>query len=119
MSYKLKDLLDHINVSLKLSTDIEVRAALKIIEEVQDFTSDERDVIRAAYKNGPLYDGDLPSKKANSTLCNLRYMSKVIVKSEEGYNALTYKGFTAYKILTYLENIEKSQKVESDTNIKG
>ena len=109
MTYKLKDLLEVIHVSTELSTQEEINAALKIIQEVQDFYKEEKDVIRAAFKNGPLDAGDVPSKAGNSKLISLRYMSPIVVRGDEGYYALTYKGSTAYRILSFIENTPRSE----------
>lgn len=118
MTYKLKDLLEIIHVSTKLSSQEEINAALKIIQEVEDFTSGERDVIRAAFKNGPLDAGDVPSKASNSRLISLRYVSPIVVRGDEGYYALTYKGSTAYRILSFIENSFKSEYKELDEHSK-
>lgn len=118
MTYKLKDLFEIIHVSTKLSSQEEINAALKIIQEVEDFTSAERDVIRAAFKNGPLDAGDVPSKAGNSRLISLGYMCPVVVKAEEGYYALTYKGSTAYRILSLIYNAAKSEHKELSEHSK-
>jgi len=118
MTYKLKDLFEIIHVSTKLSSQEEINAALKIIQEVEDFTSAERDVIRAAFKNGPLGAGDVPSKSGNSRLISLGYMCPIVVKAEEGYYALTYKGSTAYRILSLTDNASKSEYKELSEHSK-
>jgi hypothetical protein len=99
---QLKDIFETIGVSLTTSTGFEVFNACKNIIEVQSFTSCERDTLRAAFKHGPLWDGDVPSKKGRDTLLDLGYIEKVIVKGEFGFNACTYSGGTAYKIMEAL-----------------
>lgn len=118
MTYKLKDLLEIIHVSTELSSQEEINAALRIIHEVEDFTSGERDVIRAAFKNGPLDAGSIPSKASNSNLISLGYMVPVVVKGEEGYYGLTYKGSTAYRIISLIDNSTKSEYKELSEHSK-
>jgi len=59
----------------------------------------ERDVIRAAYESGPLYDGDVPSKISRDSLLDDGFIAKVVVRGEEGFNACTYKGGSAYRLI--------------------
>lgn len=95
----LKNLLDALHESTELSSSAELKCACELIIEVQAMGSAERDCIRAAYRAGPLFDGDVPSKTGRDRLIVLGYMSKVVVKGEDGYNACTNKGAWAYRLL--------------------
>ena len=95
----LKGLLDSIHESVELSTDKELKNAVKLIIEVQNLSVDERDNIKAAFERGPLDDGDVTSKSGRDSLVEKGFMKKVIVKGEWGFNAVTYKGAYAYKLI--------------------
>lgn len=95
----LKELLDVLHEDEKLSTDGELAWACKLICRVQTMASGERDTIRAAFTAGPLYDGDVPSKSGRDALLEDGMIAKVVVKGEEGFNACTYRGAAAYRLL--------------------
>lgn len=95
----LADLLEVIHESVDLSSADELKRAVKIIIEVQAMDSGMRDCIRAAYLSGPIDDGDVPSKSGRDALLDSGYISKVVVKGEQGFNACTYKGSSAYKLI--------------------
>lgn len=95
----LAELLDVLHESVELSSANELKEAVKLIIEVQAMNSGMRDCIRAAYLNGPLEDGDVPSKSGRDSLLTSGYISKVVVKGEQGFNACTYKGSSAYKLI--------------------
>ena len=96
---KLKQLLEAIKESTELSSAEELKQACELIIEVQSMDSSERDCIRAGYKNGPLFDGDVPSKSGRNSLLEKGYMAKVVVKGEDGFNACTHKGAWAYRLI--------------------
>lgn len=95
----LSELFDVLSESLETSTPNEIKSACKLIIEVQDMSSGERDCIRAAFRDGPLLDGDVPCKSSRTALVEKGYMAKVIVSGMDGYNACTYKGMWAYKLI--------------------
>jgi len=95
----LKQLLDAIHESTDLSSAEELKSSCELIIEVQAMDGAERDCIRAAYKRGPLFDGDVPSKSGRNSLLEKGYMAKVVVNGEDGYNACTYKGAWAYRLI--------------------
>jgi hypothetical protein len=94
----LKDVLAAIHESVSTSSAEEIRAACRLIVEAQAMTGAERDCIEAGFKHGPLFDGDVPSKSGRDSLINKGFMVKVVVKGEDGYNAITYKGAQAYRL---------------------
>lgn len=95
----LKQLLDVLHESPVMSSAEELREACELIIRVQAMDAADRDVIRATFRQGPLDDGDVPSKKARDVLLEDGFVSKVVVRGEEGYNACTYKGARAYRLL--------------------
>ena len=94
----LKPLLALIHESVETSTPAEIKRACELIIQAQSFANGERDTLRAAYERGPLEDGDLPSKIARDRLIAEGFIAKVIVRTEDGFNALTYRGLQAYRI---------------------
>jgi hypothetical protein len=50
--------------------------------------SAEREVIRALFFHGPLFDGDIPSKSGRDVL-----VERKLVRRQNGWNALTDRGF--------------------------
>ena len=95
----LKQLLEALHKDIKTSTAEEIKAACELIIDVQRMNSGERDCIHATYKNGPLFDGDIPSKVGRNSLLENGYLAKVVVKGEDGYNACTHKGAWAHRLL--------------------
>lgn len=95
----LRQLLETLHESIELSTAEEIKSACELIIEAQEMNSAERDCINASYENGPLFDGDVPSKTGRDRLLDKGYMVRVVVKGEDGYNACTLKGAWAYRLL--------------------
>jgi hypothetical protein len=106
----LNKLFDTLHVNVDYFNAEEIKEACEMIIRVQAMTGDEQDVINSAFKTGPLWDGDVPSKSGRDTLLWDGFISKVVVKGEEGYNALTYKGSSAYRLL-------KAMKESKNENI--
>lgn len=100
---KLKDLLQSIHESVETSTTEELKKACELIIRVQDMDSGERDCIISSWMKGPLFDGDIPSKSSRDTLVSEKFMAKVVVKGQDGYNACTYLGQRAYRIIQALQ----------------
>jgi hypothetical protein len=101
---KLNKFFELMHESMETSSAEEIKDACAIIIEVQQFGSGERDCIVAAFDKGPLDDGDVPSKSGRSNLVQKGYMSKVVVKGQDGFNACTYKGAVAYKLIKAMFN---------------
>lgn len=95
----LKQLLDAIHESTETSSAKELQSACELIIEVQAMDGGERDCLYAAYRNGPLFDGDVPSKAGRDSLLEKGYMAKVVVKGEDGFNACTHKGAWAHRLI--------------------
>lgn len=62
-------------------------------------TAAEKDTLIALVEQGPLWDGDVPSKQGRDSLVRRGLAAKVIVKGEDGWQAATYAGRDAYKAL--------------------
>lgn len=100
---KIEKLLDVLHVGIDFDSNDRIGEAVKFIHTVQNLTSDQRDVIVASFENGPLYDGDVPSKTGRDQLIDIGFVSKVVVKGEEGYNACTYLGARAYRLIRTMQ----------------
>ncbi|NPT59685.1 hypothetical protein [Paraburkholderia elongata] len=55
------------------------------------------DTLVALVENGPLWDGDVPSKSGRDTLVVAGLASCIVVKGEDGYQAATLAGAAAYR----------------------
>jgi len=95
----LQQMLDALHVSTDLCSAKEIKGACELIIEVQAMDKAERDCISVSYKQGPLFDGDVPSKSGRDRLLEKGYMAKVVVTCEDGYNACTHKGAWAYRLI--------------------
>ena len=95
----LKHLLESIHESPETSSDASLAWAVKQIIRVQNMSGAEKDTICAAYRDGPLWAGDLPSKVARDALVAEGMMVQIVIKGEQGYNACTYLGCVAYNLI--------------------
>ena len=95
----IKKLLAAIHSDPSLDSAEEIKANIELIIRVQEMSNGERETIKAAFSHGPLYDGDVPSKSSRDILVKDGFIAKVVVKGEDGFNACTYKGRWAHRIL--------------------
>lgn len=95
----LTKLLDALHESLETSSADEIKRACELITRVQNMDGGERETLRCAFKQGPLWDGDVPSKQARTQLVDEGFMARVVVKGEDGFNACTYKGAWAHRLI--------------------
>lgn len=109
---EVERLLSEIYLDINLSTDNELIDGIKVIIDVCNFTACSVTTLKALHENGPLFDGDIPSKSGLYSLIQYGCASKVIVRNKDGYNACTYKGSLAYKIIKVL-NAETSKQIYS------
>lgn len=58
-----------------------------------------KDTLIALVEQGPLWDGDVPSKHGRDLLLEQGLAVRVVVKGEDGWQAATYAGRDAYKEL--------------------
>lgn len=110
----IKHLLDAIHLSIHDSTDKEIIDAIKLIELAELARANAFDTIVGLFKNGPLYDGDVPSKTERDWLVQNGLASKVIYKGEDGYQALTYKGAKCYRIILSQKRFEVAKQQEGE-----
>lgn len=78
------------------------------------------ETIIALVENGPLDDGDIPSKAARDELIHRGFATKAIVNQQEAGNLATYRGRDLYKQLvdapTMKEAIAKRQATPNFLN---
>lgn len=60
-------------------------------------TGAEIDSLVALVERGPLWDGDVPSKRGRDELISKGLAARIVVAGDDGYTAATYKGRDAYK----------------------
>lgn len=95
----LSQLLSSLHEDIETSSTGDIKEACFLIIRVQEMDNGERDTIKAIFENGPLFDGDVPSKNSRDKLVKDGFIDKIVVKGEEGYNACTYKGSKAYRLI--------------------
>lgn len=57
----------------------------------------EKDTLIALVEQGPLWDGDVPSKTGRDSLIKQGLAVRVVVKGTDGWQAATYAGRDAYR----------------------
>ena len=97
---KLSQMLDVLHTPLDLSTDAELRESLELIIQVESLSGGSIDCLIGAFTRGPLDAGDVPCKAGRDLLMSYGMIEKVVLNGEEGFNACTYKGARAYRLLT-------------------
>jgi hypothetical protein len=55
------------------------------------------DTLVALVEQGPLWDGNVPSKQGRDWLVREGLAAKILVRGEDGYQAATYKGAAEYR----------------------
>jgi hypothetical protein len=110
MSAKIYELLNAAGVSVGVSTRSELECAIGLIQDCQEMTSAEIACLCALRNEGPLFDGDLPSKTGMVELLDKRYAVKIVCNGEEGYNACTYKGGTAMRVFDAIKAAREKQQ---------
>jgi hypothetical protein len=114
----IEQLLEANHVIEGLSSADEIIRGVTLMLDMNKFKPNSIDTLKAVYKHGPLFDGDIPSKTGRDILMGMGMITKVIVKGEDGYNACTHKGRDMYKMLLVLEEIRAKLK-KSNTNQPG
>lgn len=85
---RLEDVFGRFDV---MSRD-ECREAIRVVDAVLWLKPHAMDTLRACHDEGPLFDGDLPSKTDRNDLLECGAVEKVVVKGESGLNACTHFG---------------------------
>lgn len=96
---KLRYLLLSIHQLPELSTPEEIKNACDLIIQVQEMSNGDRDCIKATFRHGPLFDGDVPCKTSRDNLIKNGFLTKVVVKGEGGFNACTTLGSRAFHLM--------------------
>lgn len=71
-------------------------------------SEDQLETLIKCMNDGPLADGDVPSKSAVKELIDLQLVVKVVSNGEPGYNACKYEGYQLYK----LSGAEKGEEAD-------
>lgn len=95
----IKILLSVARESLDTSSDNELAQFVRTAALAEDTISNAMDTIIGLYRNGPLRDGDVPSKQERDWLLMNDLAAKVVVKGEDGYQALTYNGARVFWLM--------------------
>ncbi len=82
-----------------LSSKSEMVDNLALMDIAVSLSSAAVETLRAAFKDGPLFDGDVPSKCGRDELLEHGLVAMVINEGGWGFNACTYKGAWAMKVI--------------------
>lgn len=63
----------------------------------KELSGAEIDTLIALIEHGPLWDGDVPSKRGRDDLIDRGLAVRILVNGSDGYTAATYRGRDAYK----------------------
>lgn len=67
------------------------------------------DTLIALVERGPLWDGDVPSKRGRDELIDAGLAVRVVVSGEDGFTAATYQGRDAYNALYASETLSEAK----------
>ena len=82
------------------STESEIQWATDIIEAVNSLSGAAREVLEQIFIAGPTFDGDVISKQGRDELLKHNFLAKVfIANGVDGYQAVTYRGGCAMRLL--------------------
>ncbi len=103
---ELEVIVDKAYGPLNLMVQSEIDSYVQIANDALHISRDRHgtniDTLVCLFKKGPCYDGDVPAKSERDWLLDNGYCEKVVVKKEQGYNAMTYKGYVLLKFLVQL-----------------
>lgn len=74
------------------TSDEEMAHQLRMMILAEDARNNALDTLISLFEQGPLFDGDVPSKTERDWLLDNDLAAKIVVKGEDGFQALTYKG---------------------------
>lgn len=77
------------------------------------------DTLKALVEQGPLWDGNVPSKAGRDALIEQRLAVRVVVAGEDGYTAATYAGRDLFRKYVELraameESVEAAKKIQQE-----
>ena len=75
----------------------EALAEIRLAQRNKELTGAQIDTLIALVEEGPLYDGDVPSKTGRDELIAMGLAVRVCVKACDGYTAANYAGKEVYK----------------------
>lgn len=116
-------IVEVLHLDIEEASDIKYVANLK--ETLDLLFSDEHaptyisDFLIQCYKYGPMADGDCCSKSGRDFLVAEGYAEKVIVRGEDGYQALNYKGRDLYKLYCKAVDLNKEKKELENFSFSG
>ena len=91
--------LSILHEDFELSINDEITEANDTIVRAIFLYPGQIETLKAIHDQGPLFDGDIPSKAARDYLLITGLVSKVVVKGEQGFNACTYKGSRVLRLI--------------------
>lgn len=71
--------------------------ATELADKLEALTGAEIDTLIALVEQGPLWDGDVPSKAGRDGLINKGLAVRIVANGQDGFQAATYAGRDAYK----------------------
>jgi hypothetical protein len=95
----IEEIAKEMGIDFSLETQDEGVYFREVAELAINLSSAGETTLRACHTHGPLEDGDVPSKSGRDDLLNNGFVAKVVVRGEQGYNACTYKGHLALRVL--------------------
>jgi hypothetical protein len=102
----IKKLFEVLHIDLTYANNEEIISSIDLINDVQSLDGSAVSTLDALYTEGPLFDGDIPSKSGRDSLVENGYAAIVIVKGLEGYNACTQKGYWAHQLLKEMGEVK-------------
>ena len=102
----IKKLFEVLHTDLTYGSKEEIARSIDLIDDVQGLDGGAVSTLNALYTEGPLFDGDIPSKSGRDSLVEKGYAAIVVVKGLEGYNACTQKGYWAYQLLKEMGEVK-------------
>lgn len=77
------------------------------------------DTLLALAKDGPLWDGDVPSKNGRDDLIDHGMAVRVVCKGEQGHTALTYKGSDFFVAYMGVNNLREALALQRERFLEG
>ncbi len=102
----LAQIMEKMGISPDYCTFSEMKRYLVIIDKAQTLSREAGETLKAMYDHGPLFDGDLTSKVGRDELANKQFCTRIVVKGDQGYNAVTADGVQALRVVKCYTNFE-------------
>ena len=111
----IEEIAKDIGYTFSLMTVSEIEYFKEVATAAVNLSNAEVCVLKACHTNGPLEDGDVPSKSGRDSLLDKGFVSKIIVKGEDGYNACTYKGRLALNVANSKTKLDLVESIYSES----